>query len=70
MTDKISDDYVVVRKDQLQALLTEKRSVVAGDLVIVQMPDGTHWIGQKEGGEGGQFKDFPAMVKQFYEENF
>ena len=65
-----TDEYVIVNRKQLEALLAEKRSIVVGNLRITQLDDGTHWIGEAEGGEGGQFKEFAESVQKFYKENF
>lgn len=65
-----ASEYVVVKREQLMALLAEKRSIVVGNLRITQLDDGTHWIGEAEGGEGGQFKEFVEAVQKFYKENF
>lgn len=48
----------------------EARWINVGNLRIIELPDGSHWIGCKEGGEGGQFKEFAEFVEKFYHDNF
>jgi hypothetical protein len=50
--------------------IIEARWIRVGDLRIIELPDGSHWIGDKDGGEGGQFKEFAAFVEEFYRLNF
>lgn len=75
MTDKLTepnatDEFVVVNRSQLQELIHRKSSVVVGAYRITQLDDGSVWIGARDGGEGGQFKNFEECLDQFYREHF
>lgn len=75
MTDKLTepnatDEFVVVNRNQLQELIHRKSSVVVGAYRITQLDDGSVWIGARDGGEGGQFKNFEECLDQFYREHF
>ena len=48
-------------------------AIIIGKFRLVRMPDGNGiWIGEAEGGEGGQFKEeaIEAAIAKFYSENF
>lgn len=65
-----TDDFVVVNRQQLEELCYRKSSIVVGGYRITQLDDGTVWIGDRNGGEGGQFKNFEECLDKFYRENF
>lgn len=65
-----TDDFVVVNRSQLQELIYRKSSVVVGAYRITQLDDGTVWIGERDGGEGGQFKNFEECLDEFYRRHF
>lgn len=65
-----TDDFVVVNKKHLEELCYRKASIVVGNYRITQLDDGTVWIGDRNGGEGGQFKNFEECLDKFYKENF
>lgn len=65
-----TDEFVVVNRQQLEELCYRKASVVVGGYRITQLDDGTVWIGDRNGGEGGQFKNFEEWLDKFYRENF
>jgi len=70
MKPTATDDFVVVNRQQLEELCYRKSSIVVGGYRITQLDDGTVWIGDRNGGEGGQFKNFEECLDKFYRENF
>lgn len=46
-------------------------AIIIGKFRLVRMQDGI-WIGEAEGGEGGQFKEsaIEEAIEKFYAENF
>lgn len=48
------------------------QAIIIGKFRVVRMATGGIWIGEAEGGEGGQFDEsaIEAVIEKFYAENF